>query len=41
LDAIAFTLNHIWLQDRSTKMPAYTDVDESMKDVIAAEESQK
>jgi hypothetical protein len=26
---------------RSTKMSAYTDVDESMKDVIAAEESQK
>ena len=39
LDALAFTLNHIWLQDHSLKNVAYAAIEEENDSLlIAAEE---
>ena len=39
LDSIAFTLNHIWLQDHQTKVASYSKLEEEdMQMPMAAEE---
>ena len=38
LDSIAFTLNHIWLQDHEAKVVPYQKVEESEDYLKAAEE---
>ena len=37
LDSIAFTLNHIWLQDHSTKIVSYQSLDVIQMSVAAEE----
>ena len=42
LESIAFTLNHIWLQDRQTKVGSYPKLDEEdMQMPMAADEIEK
>ena len=41
LDSIAFTLNHIWLQDRSVKVVPYPKLDESAAQMPIAAESDR
>jgi DNA mismatch endonuclease (patch repair protein) len=38
LDSIAFTLNHIWLQDHQAKAVSYTILEEELQMQMAAEE---
>jgi DNA mismatch endonuclease (patch repair protein) len=39
LDSIAFTLNHIWLQDHGAKTIPYPKLEEDMQMSIAAEQT--
>lgn len=38
LESIAFTLNHIWLQDHGTKVVIYPDAEENIQMPLAAED---
>ena len=41
LESIAFTLNHIWLQDHGAKMVSYPQLEEESENYLKAAEEEK